>query len=147
MESTEETSSVTGSDSSDVETPLIQQELAAQVEMLAQASNLLLHRLDSIERALDQQTFDLAKLNVRVKDGPAAPAVRSLLAALNLTTPLLIGDFLRALNQYLIHNNLVDLNDLEIHVSLLLNEAFSLLPTDTKIPYAKLLLGLPSMFV
>ena len=147
MESTEETSSVTGSDSSDVETPLIQQELAAQVEMLAQASNLLLHRLDSIERALDQQTFDLAKLNVRVKDGPAAPAVRSLLSALNLTAPLLIGDFLRALNQYLIHNNLVDLNDLEIHVSLLLNEAFLLLPTDTKIPYAKLLLGLPSMFV
>jgi hypothetical protein len=129
------------------ETPEEHRELAAQVEMLAHASNLLLHRLDTIERALDQNTFELDTLKVRVKDGPHAAATRSLLAALNLAEPLLIGQFLRTLNRYLIHNDLVDLNDLEIHTTPLLKEAFVLQPTSTKIPYAKLLLSLPHMFV
>jgi hypothetical protein len=147
MESTEDTSSVTVSDSSDVETPLIQQDLAAQVEMLAQASNLLLHRLDSIERALDRDTFELANLKVRVKDGPNAESVKTLVATLNLTEPFLIGDFLRALNPHIIQHDLVDLNDLEIRTTPHLRQAFYLQPTDIKIPYAKLLLGLPHMFV
>ena len=122
-------------------------ELAAQIEMLAQASNLLLHRLDSIERALDRQTFELADLKVRVKDGPNAETVRNLVATLNLTERFLIGDFLRALNQHIIQHDLVDLNDLEIRTTPYLRKAFYLQPTDLKIPYAKLLLGLPHMFV
>jgi hypothetical protein len=122
-------------------------ELAKQVEMLAQASNLLLHRLDSIERALDRQTFELADLKVRVKDGPNAETVLNLVATLNLAERFLIGDFLRALNQHIIQHDLVDLNDLEIRTTPYLRQAFYLQPTDLKIPYAKLLLGLPHMFV
>lgn len=122
-------------------------ELASHVEMLAQASNLLLHRLDSVERALDQQTFELASLKVNVKDGLNVAEVRNLIENLNLTEPFLIGDFLRALNQYLIHNDHVDLNDLEILTTPFIQKAFYLQPTDIKIPYAKLLLGLPYMFV
>lgn len=122
-------------------------ELAAQIEMLAQASNLLLHRLDSIERALDRQTFELADLKVHVKDGPNAETVRNLVATLNLPEPFLIGDFLRALNHHIIQHDLVDLNDLEIHTTPYLCQAFYLQSTDIKIPYAKLLLGLSHMFV
>ena len=122
-------------------------ELAAQIEMLAQASNLLLHRLDSIERSLDRQTFELADLKVRVKDGPNTDTVRNLVATLNLAERFLIGDFLRALNQHIIQHDLVDLNDLEIRTTPYLRQAFYLQPTDLKIPYAKLLQGLPHMFV
>ena len=122
-------------------------DLAAQIEALVQASNLLLYRLDSMERALNQETFELASLKVRVKDGPNATEVRSLVATLNLTEPFLIGDFLKALNQHIIQNDLVDLNDLEITTTPYLRKAFYLQPTNTKIPYAKLLLGLPNMFV
>ena len=122
-------------------------ELATQIEALARTSNLLLHRLDSIERAIEQETFELASLKVRIKDGPNAADVRSLVTTLNLAEPILIGDFLKALNQHIIAHNLVDLNDLEITVTPYIRKAFYLQPTDTKIPYAKLLLGLPSMFV
>jgi hypothetical protein len=122
-------------------------ELATQIEALARTSNLLLHRLDSIERAIEQETFELASLKVRIKDGPNAADVRSLVTTLNLAEPILIGDFLKALNQHIITHNLVDLNDLEITVTPYIRKAFYLQPTDTKIPYAKLLLGLPSMFM
>ena len=121
--------------------------LTRQVETLAQASNLLLYRLDSVERALNQETFELAALKVRIKDGLNSAEVRNLVATLNLTEPILIGDFLKALNQHIIHQDLVDLNDLEITVTPYIRKAFYLQPTDTKIPYAKLLLGLPSMFI
>lgn len=123
------------------------EELAAQIDRLVCTANLLLYRLDSVERALNQETFQLAALKVRVKDGPNAEQVRSLVSTLNLTEPFLIADFLKALNQHIIHQDLVDLNDLEITVTPYIRKAFYLQPTDTKIPYAKLLLGLPSMFV
>ena len=125
----------------------VKEELATQIEMLARTSNLLLHRLDSMERALNQETFELASLKVSVKEGPNAADVRTLVATLNLAEPFLIGDFLKSLNQHIIHHDLVDLNDLEITTTPYLRKAFYLQPTDTKIPYAKLLLGLPSMFV
>jgi hypothetical protein len=123
------------------------QELATQIDSLVRTTNLLLYRLDSMERALNQETFELASLKVRVKDGPNATDVRTLVATLNLTEPFLIGEFLKALNQHIIQHDLVDLNDLEITTTPYLRKAFYLQPTDMKIPYAKLLLGLPSMFV
>ena len=121
--------------------------LESQIRSLCETSNFLSHRLDSIQRLLDQETFELETQSIKVFPGQHTTAVRALLEALNLTDDnLKLGDFLRALNRYLIHNDLVDLNDLQIVLSPLIASAFQKPPGLKKIPYPLLLTALPKMF-
>jgi hypothetical protein len=122
--------------------------LEIQIRSLCESSNFLSHRLDTIQRLLDQETFELETQPIKVYPNHHAPAVKSLLTALNLSdTNLKLGDFLRALNRYLIHNELVDLNDLQILLSPLIASAFQKPPGLKKIPYPLLLTALPRMFM
>jgi hypothetical protein len=121
--------------------------LESQIRSLCETSNFLSHRLDTIQRLLDQETFELETQSIKVFPGQHTTAVRTLLTALNLTDDnLKLGDFLRALNRYLIHNDLVDLNDLQIILSPLIASAFQKAPGLKKIPYPLLLTALPKMF-
>lgn len=121
--------------------------LESQIRTLCETSNFLSHRLDTIQRLLDQQTFELETQPIKVFPGQHTDAVKALLEALNLTDAnLKLGDFLRALNRYLIHNDLVDLNDLQIILSPLIASAFQKAPGLKKIPYPLLLTALPRMF-
>lgn len=121
--------------------------LESQIKSLCETTNFLSHRLDSIQRLLDQETFELETQPIKVFPGQHTTAVKSLLTALNLTDDSLkLGDFLRALNRYLIHNDLVDLNDLQIILSPLIASAFQKPPGLKKIPYPLLLKALPKMF-
>lgn len=121
--------------------------LESQIQSLCETSNFLSHRLDTIQRLLDQETFELETQPIKVFPGQHTSAVRALLEALNLTdSNLKLGDFLRALNRYLIHNDLVDLNDLQIILSPLIASAFQKPPGLKKIPYPLLLTSLPRMF-
>lgn len=117
--------------------------LEEQINDLCKTTDFLAHRLDSIQRLLDQNTFELETQKI----GATAENVRELLAALKLEEPLELGEFLRALNKYLIHNDLVDLNDLQIYLNPLLAAAFQTPADLKKIPYALLLSALPKMFV
>jgi hypothetical protein len=122
--------------------------LTSQIEDLCKSSDLLTHRLDTIQRLLDQQSFNLETQKIKVGPFAKAKNVRKLLDALQLNDEdLCVGDFLRALNCYLIHNDLVDLNDLQIKMTPLLSSAFQKAPGLKKIPYPLLLTALPKMFV
>ena len=121
--------------------------LESQIRGLCETANFLSHRLDTIQRLLDQETFELETQPIKVFPGQHTTAVKKLLEALNLTDDnLKLGDFLRALNRYLIHNDLVDLNDLQIILSPLIASAFQKAPGLKKIPYPLLLTALPKMF-
>jgi hypothetical protein len=121
--------------------------LESQIRALCETSNFLSHRLDTIQRLLDQETFELETQPITLYPGQHIDSVKRLLDALELTdTNLKLGDFLRALNRYLIHNDLVDLNDLQIRLSPLIASAFQKAPGLKKIPYPLLLTALPKMF-
>jgi hypothetical protein len=122
--------------------------LLQQIEHLKVNGDLLQHRLDSIERLLDQQTFQLQNVKIRVAPLENANQVRELLKTLELEEDnLVLGDFLKALNRWLIKEDLVDLNDLQIYLSPLVAASFQKPIGLKKIPYALLLTALPKMFV
>ena len=121
--------------------------LESQIRTLCETSNFLSHRLDTIQRLLEQDTFELETQPIKLYPGKHIVSVKRLLDTLNLTDDTLtLGDFLRALNRYLIHNDLVDLNDLQIILSPLIASAFQKAPGLKKIPYPLLLTALPKMF-
>ena len=119
-----------------------------QIQVLKKQSDLLLHRVDSMQQCLKQESFDLAKQIIQIAPTQKAKGVQSLLVLLQLEeTDLTVGSFLTALNSYLIQNNLVDLNDLQIHMNPMLQSAFQKASGIKKIPYGLLLNSLPQMFV
>ena len=121
--------------------------LHAEIERLSATANFLSHRLDTMQNLLDQQTFQLDSHPIRVAPQAKAEKVRELLTAINITEEgLTLGKFLKALNTYLVHNDLVDLNDLQILLSPLIAAAFQKPKGLKKVPYALLLSTLPRMF-
>lgn len=129
--------------------------LLQQIEHLKLHGDLLHHRLDSIQRMLDQETFQLQSLKIRVAPMAKAGQVRELLKAIGLVngdeggdgSEFTMGEFLSALNKWLIKEDLVDFNDLQIYLSPLVAAAFQKPIGLKKIPYALLLTALPKMFV
>ncbi len=122
--------------------------LETQIKTLSETANFLHHRLDTIQRLLDQQSFDMETVTLRIAPQAKTNSVRELLYALELQEENLeLGTFLRALNRWLIREDLVDLNDLQIILSPLVSAAFQKPPGLKKIPYALLLTALPKMFV
>jgi hypothetical protein len=121
--------------------------LGAQIEHLCATAGLLSHRLHTMERALEQETFQLDTHPIKVALTAKAAHVEELITTLNLPQEgLTLGTFLRALNKYLVHEDLVDLNDLQIVLSPLIAAAFQKPKGLKKVPYALLLLSLPRMF-
>lgn len=122
--------------------------LASELERLIQTTNLLSHRVDSLQMLMDQDRFELSTMQIRVKPSDRSTHVHTLLEAIGtIEEDLCVGEFLHALNTYLIHNGLVDLNDFQIHLTPLLCAAFNKAPGLKKLPYPLLLLSLPQMFV
>jgi hypothetical protein len=121
--------------------------LSAQIENLCETTGFLSHRIHTMERALEQETFQLDSHPIKVASTAKAAHVEDLLAALKLSQDnLTLGKFLRALNKYLVHEDLVDLNDLQIKLSPLIVAAFQKPKGLKKVPYALLLMSLPRMF-
>ena len=122
--------------------------LNTNLHTLTQKANLLGHRLDSMQSLLDRQTFQLDSHPIRVAPVAKAEQVHKLLAELGLTEEgLTLGKFLKSLNLYLLQNDLVDLNDLQIVLSPLIAAAFHKPKGLKKAPYGLLLATLPRMFV
>jgi len=120
--------------------------LEQEIQMLKQTADLLLHRLDSMERSLEQDTFQLATRVIQLKETPHTPKIKLLLKELFLEeSTLTLGLFLKALNQYLIHHALVDLNDLHLYLNPLLQAVFQ--SKREKVPYGFFLKSLPELFV
>ncbi len=142
-----ETASLSSNDSS-LEILDTLETLETQIKTLSETAHFLHHRLDTIQNLLDQQSFDMEKVPLRIAPQAKAKQVRELLDALELQEEnLQLGTFLRALNKWLIQEELVDLNDLQIILSPLVASAFQKAPGLKKIPYALLLTALPNMFV
>ena len=122
--------------------------LREHIEHLKQTSDILDYRLDTIQNLLTQQMFDLESYELRVAPNSHANQVTALLKELGLKdhASLKMGAFLKALNKWLIQKELVDLNDLQIHLNPMLCAAFQKAPGLKKIPYALLLTSLPRMF-
>jgi len=121
--------------------------LQEELVQLKETSDFLLHRLDSMQRALDQDTFHLDMRPINIAPTRHARQVRMFFQVLGLQeTSTTLGTFLRALNHYLIKQDLVDLNDLQIHLNPTLYAAFQKPLGLKKVPYGLLLNSLPSMF-
>ncbi len=120
-------------------------------EYILKASDLvdvLSYRLDSMQRALDRQSFSLEHLPIRIREDVLdEEALLQFLQHLSLAPETLtLGLFLKALNTYLIQSELVDLNDLEIYLSPLVKQAMNMDSTLRKVPYATLLWHIPQVF-
>lgn len=133
---------------SDGETTALQTTLEEELTRLRDTAHFLRHRLDTVQSLLDQETFELDKHPARIHSGKKGQAARNLLVALELQeTDLTIGTFLKALNQYLVSHDLVDLNDLTIRPNPIVVKAFSLEHKAGPVPYCRLLLSLPALFL
>ena len=138
----EETSSVNSSVNSQ------EASLEELITTMAKQSDFLHHRLDSIQRLLDQETFEFSSRPLKVAPVAKASQVRKLLDEIGVTEEELTMEiFLKALNRWLICQELVDLNDLQIHLSPLVASAFQKAPGLKKVPYCLLLASLPKMFI
>jgi hypothetical protein len=123
------------------------QSLEGWIQTMKNSGDLLHHRLDSIERLLEQETFNFSKYVLKVSPIPPNEALNTLLKEMGIETRSFpLEEFLKALNRWLIQNELVDLNDLQIHLTPLLASAFQKSPELKKIPYPLLLISLPRMF-
>jgi hypothetical protein len=122
--------------------------LYEEIEELKKTSDFLLHRLDSMQRALQYETFELDTRPIQVAPTRHAKQVRLFLQVLGIKeTSVTLGDFLRAFNVYLIQQDLVDLNDLQIYLNPSLYAAFQKPLGLKKVPYGLLLNSLPTMFI
>jgi hypothetical protein len=122
--------------------------LEEELHALKTTTDFLLHRLDSMQRALEQESFHLDTRLIQIAPTRYAKQVRMFFQVLGLNeTSATLGDFLRALNQYLIRHDLVDLNDLQIHLNPTLYAAFQKPIGIKKIPYGLLLNSLSNMFI
>lgn len=121
--------------------------LREHVETLSQTAGLLSYQLDSMQDALDQETFQLATVPIQLARTKSYDHVRAFLQELGLREDnLTVGRFLRALNRYLIQEDCIDLNDLQVRLNPRLCAVFSKPPGLKKVPYALLLKSLPNLF-
>lgn len=122
--------------------------LALELQRLKDTANLLCHRVNTLQTLLDQERFELSSYELKVKPTARQERVRELLTAIGVQEEgLLMGDFLTALNKWLVHNECVDLNDLQILMTPLLSAAFYKPVGLKKMPYPLLLLALEKMFL
>ena len=122
--------------------------LAIELQKLKDTSNLLSHRLNTLQTLLDQERFELSYYELKVRPSARAGKVRELLTSIGVQEEgLLMGDFLTALNKWLVGQGHVDLNDLQILMSPLLSSAFYKPAALKKMPYPLLLLALDKMFL
>jgi hypothetical protein len=122
--------------------------LTVELQKLKDTSNLLAHRLNTLQSLLDQERFELSSYELKVKPSARAGKVRELLVAIGVQEEgLLMGDFLKALNKWLVSQGHVDLNDLQILMTPLLSSAFYKPAALKKMPYPLLLLALDKMFL
>lgn len=120
--------------------------LESEIERLCTMSNLLQHRLDTIERLIHNNQFELEKQPIKSHPG-REDILRPFLQTLELEeSGLTVGVFLQALNRHLIRSRLVDLNDLEIILTEELRTLFLIDESQKKVPYAILLRQLPELF-
>ncbi len=118
------------------------------IETMAKQSTFLQHRLDTIQRLLDQETFEFSSRPLKVAPVAKASQVRKLLQEINVTEEgLTMEVFLKALNRWLIHQELVDLNDLQIVLTPFVASVFEKPAGLKKVPYCLLLASLPKLFV
>ncbi len=111
---------------------------------LQKQTEFLHHRVDTIQRIFETEQFEYDAQPIQ----PRTQAARDLLDCMGIPhTSLTLGVFLRALNQWLIHTERVDLNDLQILMSPLLAAAFEL-PLDLpKVSYPMFLMNLHKCFL
>lgn len=109
-------------------------------------AKFLQERIDTIEWQLQEETFQAANVPLKIREKQRETARRFLETIDCEETDLTLGMFLKCLNRYLIANNCVDLNDLQIYTSPFLRSTLGLLPTMQKVPYPWLLAGLPVLF-
>jgi hypothetical protein len=132
----------------ETETIALRTTLEEELTRLRDTAHFLRHRLDTVQTLLDRETFELEKHPARIQSGKRGQAARSLLEALTLQeSNLTIGLFLKALNQYLVKQDLVDLNNLTIRPTPLVAKAFCLEHKTELVPYSRLLLSLPALFL
>ena len=117
------------------------------IESLESSANFLQHRLDTIQSQLDVHTFSLETMRIHVRKGSHTSSLRKLLHLIGVDEKqLTMGSFLNHLNQYLLQNDFIDLNDLQIRISPLLSLIFDFPTTVRKIPYPFLLKKLKDLF-
>lgn len=122
--------------------------LSMEIEKLRQTAHLLSHRVDTIQNALEQHSLPIEGFVVKVAATTKAKHVKAFLEELQLKEEgLTIGEFLKSLNKYLINNSLVDYNDLQIHMTPILQKVFQKPSGLKKVPYSLLLLALPKIFI
>jgi len=122
--------------------------LDEELTVLKEQCDFLLNTLDSIERSLEQESFKLAEYKIQIAPIDTAVYIRELLNILELDeSNVTFGSFLSALNAYLIHNELIDLNDLQIIPNALLKKVFYKAKDLDKCPYGLLLNCLQVIFI
>jgi hypothetical protein len=111
---------------------------------LQKQTDFLHHRVDTIQRIFETEQFEYDAQLIQ----PRTQAARDLLDCMGIShTSLTLGVFLRALNQWLIHTERVDLNDLQILMSPLLAAAFELSADLPKVSYPMFLMNLHKCFL
>jgi hypothetical protein len=113
------------------------------LQTLKKNGDLAYHRLDSIERLLEQETFNSSKLFLK----PKTEKVTAFLLEIGFTEEnTTLEEFLKAMNRWLVNTELVDLNDLQILVTPQIEELFEKTRGLQKAPYPLLLASLPHLF-
>lgn len=125
------------------------QSLRDLIQTLSATTDFLAHRLDSVQREMEMHTFSLDTFPVKPKKHSRTHYTKKLLALIELPDKgpgLTCGAFLQALNKYLLENDYVDLNDLQIRMSPLIAMTFFIPLERSKVPYSYLLKNLPEVF-
>lgn len=111
---------------------------------LQKQADTMYHRIDTIQQCFESEQFEYDAQPIQ----PRTQAAKDLLVCMELSSDnLTLGQFLRALNQWLIHTERVDLNDLQILMSPLLAAAFEISPSLSKVPYPMFLINLHKCFL
>lgn len=111
---------------------------------LKKQTETMYHRVDTIQQLFQLEQFEYDTQPIQ----PRTEAAKQLLEWIGLQSDeMTLGRFLRVLNQWLIHTDSIDLNDLQILMSPLLAAAFDLSPTLSKISYPMILINLHKCFL
>lgn len=129
--------------SEDSETNSEFQSLEVWIQTMKTSGDLIHHRIDSIERLLEQETFNFSKLILKAK----TEKVTDFLLQIGINHSITLEEFLKALNRWLINSDLVDLNDLQIIVTPQIEATFEKTKGLQKVPYPFLLASLPQLFI
>ena len=140
LESTDASDSITSDDSASSQLETIEE----IVINLKKQTETMYHRVDTIQHLFETDQFEFDTQPIQ----PRTQAAKDLLECMEVKqTDLTLGDFLKALNQWLIHTDRIDLNDLQILMSPLLAAAFELSPSLQKVPYPTFLMNLHKCFL